>query len=29
MMMDNGFIPEAPDDGDEHPVDMETIKSAY
>ena len=29
MMMDNGFIPEAPEDGDEHPVDLETIKSAY
>lgn len=29
MMMDNDFIPEAPEDGDEHPVDLETIKSAY
>jgi hypothetical protein len=30
MMMKEGFIPEAPeDDGDEHPMDMKTLESAY
>jgi len=29
MMMDEKFIPDAPDDDGEHKVDLETIKSAY
>ena len=29
MMMDEKFIPDAPDDDGEHKVDIETIKSAY
>ncbi|MEW6239541.1 MAG: NAD(P)-dependent malic enzyme [Chloroflexota bacterium] len=28
-MMEDGFIAEPPDGGDDHPVDLETIKSAY
>ncbi|MEW6027957.1 MAG: NADP-dependent malic enzyme [Chloroflexota bacterium] len=28
-MMEDGFIVEPPDGGDDHPVDLETIKSAY
>jgi malate dehydrogenase (oxaloacetate-decarboxylating) len=29
MMMKNGFIPEAPESEDEHPMDMQTLESAY
>jgi hypothetical protein len=30
MMMEKDFIHEPPaDDGEEHPIDIETIKSAY
>jgi malate dehydrogenase (oxaloacetate-decarboxylating) len=29
MMMESGFIPEAPSDGDEHPKDLQTLESAF
>jgi malate dehydrogenase (oxaloacetate-decarboxylating) len=29
MMMEQGFIPEAPPDGDEHPMDMQALESAF
>ena len=29
MMMESGFIPEAPSDGDEHPMDAQTLESAF
>jgi hypothetical protein len=29
MMMEQGFIPEAPSDGDEHPLDAKTLESAF
>jgi malate dehydrogenase (oxaloacetate-decarboxylating) len=29
MMMEEGFIAEPPEGGDEHEIDIETVKSAY
>jgi malate dehydrogenase (oxaloacetate-decarboxylating) len=29
MMMEKGFIPEAPSGGDEHPMDAKTLESAF
>jgi malate dehydrogenase (oxaloacetate-decarboxylating) len=29
MMMEKGFIAEAPEDEDEHPIDTATLESAY
>ena len=29
MMMENGFIPEAPEGGDEHPMDTAALEAAY
>jgi malate dehydrogenase (oxaloacetate-decarboxylating) len=29
MMMENDFIPEAPEGGDEHPIDTAALEAAY